>query len=447
MPAMSTSKLTFGLVLAPLALAACSGNTAGPSALAPSDPSLSSDTETSDTGTDDTTPEPCTGFAPGGEGDLLVDGAGATDVTERCTERLHAVVVPAGATFEVALVNWVADTPAHLELRDWNGEVLDEATDLQAGDRLTFDARWAGEHALVLRSLDGEVADYALSAQCLEGCGAPTTRYPIVFMHGMAGTESFFDILDYWYEVLPTLQGAGYNVHVASVDPFQPTPVRAESWMDHLDALFASGQARRVNLIGHSQGGLDARYVATILDADQRVKSVTTVATPHRGAAVADMVHDLVAGVAIAEALADEVFDALAGIYGLDADQDIVAQTTQLTTAASAQFNIDVPDRADVAYYSWAGDTCDLLDVLCQLDLDGEIVDPFLAATHVLTSLVEGPNDGLVSVESAQWGTYLGVLPADHLDEVGLLPGTTAPGFDHLQFYLDEAERLSDAGF
>jgi triacylglycerol esterase/lipase EstA (alpha/beta hydrolase family) len=366
---------------------------------------------------------------------------------DRCEERLHAVVMAAGSQHELTLVSWISDAPAHLELRDWNGEVLGSMEGVEPGAVVPLDAQWAGEHALVVRSEDGSVADYTLAVQCVEGCEAPTTRYPIVFLHGMAGTESFFDLLDYWYDVIPTLTDAGFNVHVASVDPFQPTPVRATQWMGHLDELFATGQARRVNLIGHSQGGLDSRYLASVLDTEGRIRSITTVATPHRGAAAADLVNGLVEGSGITQAIADSVFDALIGLYGLDTDQDIIAQMTQLTSEASAQFNIDVPDRADVAYYSWAGVTCDLIDVVCQATHGAEIVDPLLAATHVVTSLLEGDNDGLVSVESSKWGTYLGALDADHLDEVGLLPGTTAPGFDHLEFYRSEAERLADEGF
>ena len=31
---------------------------------------------------------------------------------------------------------------------------------------------------------------------------------------------------------------------------------------------------------------------------------------------------------------------------------------------------------------------------------------------------LEGPNDGLVSVESAKWGTFLGSIEADHLEQI-----------------------------
>lgn len=46
---------------------------------------------------------------------------------------------------------------------------------------------------------------------------------------------------------------------------------------------------REVNLIGHSMGGLDARYLITHLQPEAfTVKTLTTIATPHRGSAFAD---------------------------------------------------------------------------------------------------------------------------------------------------------------
>lgn len=46
---------------------------------------------------------------------------------------------------------------------------------------------------------------------------------------------------------------------------------------------------REINLIGHSMGGLDARYLITHLQPEAfTVKTLTTIATPHRGSAFAD---------------------------------------------------------------------------------------------------------------------------------------------------------------
>ena len=48
-----------------------------------------------------------------------------------------------------------------------------------------------------------------------------------------------------------------------------------------------STDASAFALVGHSMGGLDARYLITHLDPDRRVKSLLTVATPHRGSPMA----------------------------------------------------------------------------------------------------------------------------------------------------------------
>jgi triacylglycerol lipase len=69
---------------------------------------------------------------------------------------------------------------------------------------------------------------------------------------------------------------------------------------------------------------------------------------------------------------------------------------------------------------------------------------------------IEGPNDGLVSVESAKWGTELGVLEGvNHLDLVGwvntvrytLSEWAGKPiAFKPATFYLELADYLAKEG-
>ena len=61
-----------------------------------------------------------------------------------------------------------------------------------------------------------------------------------------------------------------------------------------------------------------------------------------------------------------------------------------------------------------------------------DTVDP-LAAMLDSTALIISPSllapvahDGLVPVQSAKWGTFLGCVPADHLDEIGQIAGRAA---------------------
>src|SRR5690242_19516958 len=110
--------------------------------------------------------------------------------------------------------------------------------------------------------------------------GAARTTYPAVFAHGMAG---FDDILgyDYWGDDYGMFVGgacdalfevdcnedidAGQKSFVAQVAPFQSSEVRGLDLANDIEGFMATSGAAKVNLIGHSQGGIDARKAARVL--------------------------------------------------------------------------------------------------------------------------------------------------------------------------------------
>ena len=50
----------------------------------------------------------------------------------------------------------------------------------------------------------------------------------------------------------------------------------------------AQGDVGPVHILAHSLGGLDSRYMISKLDMAERVLSLTTLGTPHRGTTFAD---------------------------------------------------------------------------------------------------------------------------------------------------------------
>ena len=46
----------------------------------------------------------------------------------------------------------------------------------------------------------------------------------------------------------------------------------------------------KVNLIGHSKGGLESRYVVSKLGMENHISSITTLGTPHQGTHLADII-------------------------------------------------------------------------------------------------------------------------------------------------------------
>lgn len=113
-------------------------------------------------------------------------------------------------------------------------------------------------------------------------------RHPIVLCHGLLGFDPLFGVINYWHDIPAALEAAGAVVFAPHVPATSAVETRAVVLKDAINRKFP-GQS--VHLIGHSMGGLDCRYLVTHLMAGARFKvlSVSTIATPHRGSAVADL--------------------------------------------------------------------------------------------------------------------------------------------------------------
>jgi triacylglycerol lipase len=104
-------------------------------------------------------------------------------------------------------------------------------------------------------------------------------------------------------------------------------------------------------------------------------------------------------------------------------------------------FNKNCPDVSGLYYQSY---TSKIKYVSNSLVLE----IPWLIALYY-----EGDNDGLVSVTSAKWGNFRGVIEGawwaggvDHLNIVNQFFGIT-PGFDAPQFYIDMVSDLKNKGY
>jgi len=167
------------------------------------------------------------------------------------------------------------------------------------------------------------------------------TRYPIVLVHGLTGTDKYAGVLEYWYGIQEDLQRHGATVYVANLSGFQSDDGpngRGEQLLAYVKQVLAATGATKVNLIGHSQGGLTSRYVAAV--APDLVASVTTIGTPHRGSEFADFVQSVLAY--DPTGLSSSVIAALVNVFGIltssshNTNQDALAALTTLTTAQAA---------------------------------------------------------------------------------------------------------------
>ncbi len=406
-----------------------------------------------DTGIPDEEPEPCAsveGRLPRGvEGVFVARDRPIVGARPACTSAWHAAAGAAGSTLSLRLDS-TEDGALWVRATDLLGVPLADPTRLAPGEALEIRPAQSGELLLELSPAALGTAEdppraYGLSLGCVSGCDIEYSRYPLVFLHGMAGTDSYLGVLDYWYGLDRRFAETGFVIHTPAVDALAGVEDRAVQWLAVLDQLEAEGLGRRFNLVAHSQGGIDARLLISQMDSAGRVASLTTISTPHRGTTLADLADGALDLTPFDGWLVDAALGAMAGLVGLSGPS-LSAQMHDMTRDRMARFNAEVFDRPGVSYWSWAGVSCGALDWGCRRERDGEVVDAVFAASFVLMSLVEGDNDGVVGLDSARWGDFLGELPADHMDEVGQIADVYNRSFDAAGFYLDEARRLAAAG-
>ncbi|NUU26089.1 MAG: alpha/beta fold hydrolase [Streptomycetaceae bacterium] len=121
--------------------------------------------------------------------------------------------------------------------------------------------------------------------------GAPGTL-PVVLVHGLADNRSIFAVLR------RALRREGFtSVHLVDHNPLGgDVRSKAELLGRHIAEVCERTGAPGVHVVGHSLGGLIARYHAQFLDRGERVRTVVTLGTPHRGTAAAHLLraHPLV---------------------------------------------------------------------------------------------------------------------------------------------------------
>ncbi|OJA14186.1 hypothetical protein AZE42_06508 [Rhizopogon vesiculosus] len=297
-----------------------------------------------------------------------------------------------------------------------------------------------------------------------------TPRFPIVLCHGLYG----FDVrgpaafpslrMHYWSNVLNILKKkVGADVIVTSVPGTGSIASRAEN-LDRL--LQEKARGRGVNLMAHSMGGLDCRHLIThVQPSDYTPLSLTTISTPHRGSPFMDWCAE---NIGLGRLRQQELYKKTTEFqqqHEYDDDHERAPSVTtekretsfsfslsslpssfttlllsildspayaNLTTSyLNNVFNPATPNDPHVKYFSITGRTGDM-SIWHPLWLPKMVLDELehktkerLKRRHAPTGDAYAPmtwehddewgNDGLVSVQSAKWGEFLGIMEGcDH---------------------------------
>jgi triacylglycerol lipase len=253
---------------------------------------------------------------------------------------------------------------------------------------------------------------------------ARVPRYPVVFCHGILAVSivrrlQLPEEINYLSGLRPFLQDRGVRTLFPRVAPIGSVEARARQLLQQINAW----TDEPVNLVTHSMGGLDARYLITHLGMAGRVRSLTTIAAPHHGSYIADwIIAHFREGIPLLLTLE---------AFGIDA-----SAFRDCRPSVCREFNARTPDMPEVSYFSYGA------------AVPQSRVSPMLRRAWNLLTAAEGPNDGLVSEESARWGEYLGTLAVDHFaqspDGLYVRP---CENFDSIGFFTRLVEDLAWRGF
>lgn len=211
----------------------------------------------------------------------------------------------------------------------------------------------------------------------------------------------FGESMHYFKRIRAALNEAGFSAHHTLVNWAGPVEKRASELGCEVDSVLALTGRRKVHIIAHSMGGLDARWMIAKLGYAAKVCSLTTIGTPHHGSPVADWcVANRNTPRRIIDWLQRRGLDAR-GLY-------------DLTTMVSATRNEELaPLEAEngVIYRTWGGQAK-------YWPMFAWLKPKYLLLKHVYD---EPLNDGLVPLRSARWKHeyYQGSVPWDHFNLLG----------------------------
>lgn len=284
-------------------------------------------------------------------------------------------------------------------------------------------------------------------------------KYPLILVHGLFGYDKVLG-QPYWYKIPEALKDLGVDVHIPTLSAANDPEVRGGQLLNVIEDVKAKTGAEKVNLLGHSQGGITIRYAAG--HNPLSIASLTTVAGPHRGSEIANIVRRVVPERSIPEAIVAAVVNAYAALLSTlsgrpDAPQDAIAALETLTSPYMEEFNKKYPigvakewggegDMVDngIYCYSWGGAIGSILSQ------GPNIFDPShirLSVLHDFFYKEKTQNDGLVGRFSSHFGKVIkSDYNLDHMDSINQSGGKVPSGENPVRLYTDHIKRLTAQG-
>ncbi len=233
-------------------------------------------------------------------------------------------------------------------------------------------------------------------------------KYPVLLVHGMGFRDR--ERFCYWGRIPKELEKLGCNIFYGNQDSNGSIEANAEFIGNRIDRILEETGKEKVNIIAHSKGGLDCRYLISTLGFGGKVASLTTISTPHNGSKTIDL---LMKFPDCLVKLVGFCADCCSRVCG-DKSPSTYKVFKSFTTQAAKKFNKENPDNKNVYYQSYA------------FVMKNPFSDVFMCIPNFIVSLIEGENDGLLTPSSAEWSNFKGIFRGSgrrgisHCDEVDM---------------------------
>ncbi|WVV48995.1 alpha/beta fold hydrolase [Pseudomonas sp. NA13] len=292
-----------------------------------------------------------------------------------------------------------------------------------------------------------------------------TTQFPILLVHGLFGFDKIGGF-ELFHGVKQALRAGGARVFIPYLSATHCNEARGEQLLAQIDRVLAGTGAARVNLIGHSQGALAARYAAAL--APDKVASVTSVSGPNHGSELADFLRKALTPGRLPGHVARGVATLFADFISLlDGQAQLspkaLAALATLTTEGVGAFNDKYPRacrRTGAGTARTGSMACVTTHGAVRCERRRGSIAAFAGflprlSRYFITEAEQ--NDGLVGRFSSHLGKVIrSDYPMDHMEAITPGGGTLRKGTDPTEpnpkelnptdLYLRHAERLRKAG-
>jgi len=212
-------------------------------------------------------------------------------------------------------------------------------------------------------------------------------KYPIVFVHGIIAHDRF-KYFSFWGKIPKILIKNGIKVFFGKTDSWGSCESNAKILKENIEKILFETNSEKVNIIAHSKGGIDTRYLIWKYDFGNKIASLTTISTPHHGSELADLIYKIPM---IHFGIAKMALKIFGKLYG-DINPDLYNVNYQLTTIKMKEFNENIIMDNNVYYQSIYTTMRNAFD------------DLMFFYPYLYLKIKFGNNDGFVCDYSAKWG-------------------------------------------